>query len=177
MSLVLFNLQGLREMKTTSLYKQSRKHAGDVFQRLRCMECADANGVVRCISCGKYLHWSNSHGGHYMPRQHNATYLNKLNVNPQCSSCNSFRREDPAVHARYGEAIDRQWGVGTAERLQIAAKGTLKISATDYWLASEAFWQDILKEAKRLRIDVKTEMAWLCKEHKRLKKRFETKER
>lgn len=65
-----------------------RQKALSSFQKLRRAEEANADGMVRCISCGKVMDWRESQGGHYIPRGVTATELEPDNVNPQCPRCN-----------------------------------------------------------------------------------------
>ena len=65
-----------------------RQKALSSFQKLRRVEEANADGMVRCISCGKVMDWRESQGGHYIPRGCTSTELEPDNVNPQCPRCN-----------------------------------------------------------------------------------------
>ena len=54
---------------------------------------ADSNGYVRCVTCGKVLHWKESHCAHYIERAAKATRWLEENLHPACPSCNVFRKE------------------------------------------------------------------------------------
>lgn len=67
-----------------------RDKALQSFQKLRKMQEASFDGYVKCISCGKVMHWKEAEGGHYIPRTERATELEPDNVWPQCHFCNSI---------------------------------------------------------------------------------------
>lgn len=68
--------------------------AAKLLQKIRRLEEADDNGYCRCVSCGKAYHWKELDGGHYVPRTKTATKLVEHNINPQCKSCNCYRKEE-----------------------------------------------------------------------------------
>ena len=60
------------------------------FQKLRRIECANANGEAACISCGKICNVSEMDGGHYISRAKTAVAFSPLNVHAQCKRCNQY---------------------------------------------------------------------------------------
>lgn len=66
----------------------AREKALKAFQRLRRYQCADGNGIVRCISCGVAIEAKRCDGGHYEGRSNRATELENDNVWGQCKRCN-----------------------------------------------------------------------------------------
>lgn len=70
------------------------EEAAALLQRIRRLEEADENGNCRCVSCGTVGYWKMLQGGHYIPRGKTATKLVEHNINPQCVSCNHFRKEE-----------------------------------------------------------------------------------
>ena len=61
-----------------------------VFSRFVRMSWADEGGTVRCVTCGKLLHWKESHASHFCSRRHMSTRWDKMNVHPCCPRCNVF---------------------------------------------------------------------------------------
>ena len=61
------------------------------MQRIRRLEEANDEGMVRCISCGKVMHWKEAQGGHYIPRTVRPTDIDPDNIWPQCPQCNGVR--------------------------------------------------------------------------------------
>jgi hypothetical protein len=45
---------------------------------------------IRCISCGKPVHWKEADAGHYVNRSHLPLRWSGHNVNAQCRRCNRF---------------------------------------------------------------------------------------
>lgn len=85
------------------------------FQKLRRLEEADENGMVRCISCGRVMHWSEAQGGHYIGRANRVTELEKDNVFPQCPTCNGMLSGNPV---RYRINLVRKIGEPRVKRLE-----------------------------------------------------------
>lgn len=54
---------------------------------------ADTSGVVKCVTCGKAMHWKDSHCAHFIGRSAKATRWLEENLHPACPSCNVFRKE------------------------------------------------------------------------------------
>jgi 5-methylcytosine-specific restriction endonuclease McrA len=55
------------------------------------MKYADADGLVKCVSCGRTFHWKDVDCGHFVPKSRGAAirYVEE-NVHPECRGCNSF---------------------------------------------------------------------------------------
>ena len=93
------------------------------FQKLRRIQESNDDGYVRCISCGKVIHWKEAQGGHYIPRSYRATELEPDNVNPQCEHCNLRLNGNTAM---YRINLIRKIGTERVERLEnmaLAEKG------------------------------------------------------
>ena len=67
---------------------------------------------VQCVTCQRYYGVKQMQGGHFIPRKHNATCFEEMNVHPQCVKCNHFLSGNLAEFERfmctaYGlEAVD-----------------------------------------------------------------------
>lgn len=75
---------------------------------------ATPDGMVRCVTCGKYDHWKETDAGHYISRQYLSTRYDERNVHVQCRSCNRFHegRKD-----EYTLFLIKTYGVGILEEL------------------------------------------------------------
>lgn len=75
---------------------------------------ATPDGMVRCVTCGKYDHWKETDAGHYISRQYLSTRYDERNVHVQCKSCNRFHegRKD-----EYTLFLLKTYGVGILEEL------------------------------------------------------------
>lgn len=90
------------------------------FIRLR--DC-DTNGVIKCITCGGFFHWTDADCGHFMSRQHMFTRFHEHNCNAQCQSDNRFKH---GLQFEHGLAIDKKFGAGTAAKLHLESKLQMK---------------------------------------------------
>ena len=52
----------------------------------------DKKGFNECYTCRAKLHWKVLQAGHFVPRTHNATFLDEMNVKPQCFADNVWKR-------------------------------------------------------------------------------------
>lgn len=75
---------------------------------------ATPDGMVRCVTCGKYDHWKETDAGHYISRSYLSTRFDERNVHVQCKSCNRFHegRKD-----EYTLFLLKTYGVGILEEL------------------------------------------------------------
>ena len=90
------------------------------FIRLR---DANQDGNCQCITCGFTGHWKRFDCGHGIPRQHKATKYNEQNNHAQCKRCNAFEGGKREV---YKEQVNRRYGVGTWEKLEVMSRTTCK---------------------------------------------------
>jgi hypothetical protein len=75
---------------------------------------SDEMGYIDCITCGKTIHKTEAHSGHFVSRSRQATRYDERNANGQCVACNTFRAGEQYLH---GQAIDEKYGPGTADEL------------------------------------------------------------
>ena len=54
---------------------------------------ADDTGHLKCVTCGKHMHWKEAHCAHFIGRSAKATRWLEENLHPACPSCNVFRKE------------------------------------------------------------------------------------
>jgi hypothetical protein len=94
-----------------------------IYIRLR---DSDNQGVGKCFTCGKLIHWTKGDCGHGIGRQHKATKFNECNNNLQCKPCNGFHG---GKREKYKENMDKKYGPSTWDKMELAAKGTAKWSA------------------------------------------------
>jgi len=91
-----------------------------VYIRLR---DSDENGMVRCITSGRLIHWKEADAGHFISRRHLATKYHEHNVNAQSRHDNRFASGEQFKHSK---AIDKKWGAGTSDRLLVMSRTTCK---------------------------------------------------
>lgn len=111
-----------------------------IYVRLR---DTDSQGYGSCISCNRYIHYSDSDAGHFVSRDRMTTRWNEKNVHLQCRNCNRFRSGE-----QYSQSlnIQRRYGDSAPEILLAESHKTSKM--TDFEV--EALIQHYRAEAKKL---------------------------
>ena len=88
-----------------------------IFSEFIRLRDSDAHGYCRCITCTNRAPWKEMDAGHFISRDRKAVRWNEHNVHAQCPRCNRFRGGEQFLH---GQAIDKLYGEGTVEGLQVA---------------------------------------------------------
>jgi hypothetical protein len=111
-----------------------------IYIRLR---DSDQYGYCTCFTCGKIDYYKQMDCGHGHGRQHTATKYNEKNNHAQCTTCNwaNEGRKD-----LYAKAVDRRYGVGTWDMLEVLSRKTkkkmsafdIKVMGTFYRLKAQA---------------------------------------
>ena len=99
---------------------------------------SDADGWGHCITCGKRIHVTTGHCGHFVLRNRQATRYDERNANLQCVSCNTFNSGEQYAH---GKAIDDKFGPGTADELFNLSQTLTKRTQADFEEIAEAYKQ------------------------------------
>lgn len=86
------------------------------------MKYADANGYVKCVSCGKVVPWKESDCGHFISRRHFATRYVEENCHPECIACNRF---SPDHMIGYTEYIIDMYGREKIDELRAESRKVL----------------------------------------------------
>ena len=105
--------------------KQKLDNLFSVFIRTR---DADINGINECFTCGRFIHWTKLHCGHFQSRKHTATRWDERNCQPQCVACNIFKGGEQFI---FGQNLEKKYGEGTSETLQRKALTTVKINKVE----------------------------------------------
>jgi hypothetical protein len=116
------NKKGTPTLRSISKLKDDLDKIFSLFIRLR---DADNEGNCKCCTCGKYTIWNkNTDCGHFITRGALATRWEDKNCAAQCKSCNGFKGGEQDIFGKY---IDKRWGEGTAEILQIKRHNSFKL--------------------------------------------------
>lgn len=95
---------------------------------IRLRDAWESNGVLvnKCATFYKLkvLPCKELECGHYMSRRHMSTRYSEMNAMPQCTYENRYKSGNPVAMAR---AIDKKFGKGTAERIEILSRQPAKI--------------------------------------------------
>ncbi len=114
-----------------------------LFIRLR-----DSNkqGIGFCFTCGKPKHYTKADCGHGAGRQHKGTKYNEQNNHLQCKHCNGF---ESGMREKYKEAMDKRYGAGTWDKMEIASRGVFKLGKIEVDFLAAHY----TKEVERLKIE------------------------
>jgi hypothetical protein len=113
-----------------------------VFSQFIRLRDADSNGMVTCVTCGKRMHWKESHCGHFISRDRKSTRHDVRNCSVQCPYCNTYRSGEQFKH---GQHIDKKYGIGTAENLSNLGRVKCKLSR-DWIIMETEKYKDLVKE-------------------------------
>jgi len=86
---------------------------------------ASNNGIAECFTCNKKDHWKKLQNGHFQSRKHYSTRWDEINCQVQCAGCNVFRSGE---QYKFSVNLDAKYGEGTARRLHIKSKKTVKFA-------------------------------------------------
>lgn len=107
-----------------------RKKLWKIFSLYIRKRDADENGMVNCISCGKWLHFKEGDAGHYHPQSLGLqTVFVEKNVHFQCTWCNHALQSN---QVEYAKALVKRYGEGILEELEPLKHGSLKLSRVEY---------------------------------------------
>jgi hypothetical protein len=135
-------LQWIRSSETLETVKDDKLwKVYSVYIRLR---DADKNGMIRCITSGRMVHWKDADAGHFISRRHMATKYDERNVNAQSRHDNRFASGEQFKHSK---AIDQKWGSGTADKLLVKSRTTSKMGSFEI----NALTEHYKKEVERLK--------------------------
>ena len=117
----------MRASKTKSLAKKKADKYFSDFIRKR-------DAQKPCVTCGNYK--SDKDCGHFVSRRFEATRYDEKNAHGQCLKCNRFENGNQFEH---GQAIDKMYGEGTAEKLFIKSKMLCKRKKSDYEFIAQEY--------------------------------------
>jgi hypothetical protein len=106
---------------------------------------SDENGYGNCITCGRAIHYLKGDCGHGIGRQHKATKFNEMNNALQCKPCNAFEGGKREV---YKEQVNRRYGVGTWEKLEVMSRTTCKKGQFEIDVMTKFYKEEVKKLLK-----------------------------
>lgn len=117
------------------------------FSRFIRMKSADEGGTVTCVTCGKLLHWKESHASHFISRRHMATRWDERNVHPCCPRCNVFEHGALEEYSRF--ILDTK-GRETFDELLTAKRETKKWTRPEIESLISRYESAAREQARRL---------------------------
>lgn len=125
--------------KQTSLPKL-RDKLDKVYSQYIRQSSADENGNVKCYTCPKVDHFKNMQCGHYISRRHLSTRWTEKNTKVQCVGCNVFNQGNGPAFAL---ALQREYGPGILEELEIKKNNTCKMGRFEYELLIKEYTEKL----------------------------------
>ena len=127
----------------------SLKSVDNWFSKFIRARDADEDGIIRCISCGKPVHWKKADAGHFIKRQHRALRFSEINVNGQCRSCNWLLQGNDI---NYAKGLVKKYGPGIIEQLQALKNGALHLGRFELKIIADNYKEKFgnLKKIKGL---------------------------
>ena len=100
------------------------KKLDKIFSEYIRMRYADANGIVRCVTCGKPDHWKFMDCGHFIPRGNHSVRWDEINCAPQCKICNQL---EGGRTEKFQDYLIEQYGAEAVEMLIGRGHSPLKL--------------------------------------------------
>ena len=115
--------------------------------RLKAAVSADKNGFIECVSCGKWYHWKNMQGGHWIERGKQATKIMEENIHPQCAGCNQYgMRHRTHVREGYSKYMRNMYGDDFCDEMLTSSRKPKKYLRADL----EDMVKDLRKKNREL---------------------------
>ena len=93
-----------------------------LLQKAIRMEAASESGMVRCVTCGKWLHYKSAEGGHFLAGRTASVVLEETNIHVQDNYCNQQLNGNQEAYTRY---MINHYGQDEIDRLK-ALKATTR---------------------------------------------------
>ena len=96
-----------KPLKTLSKLKKDLWKLVSIYVRV---SEANGEGLVRCVTCGKWLHWTKMQAGHFIDGRTNSILYDLRGVHPQDIRCNIFLSGNKVEYTlymqkRYGQEV------------------------------------------------------------------------
>lgn len=115
------------EKITEKSFSELIKTADSVFSLYIRKKYANKNGLVKCYTCNKELHYSEIENGHFISRGHYAARFLEDNCRPQCSKCNSIHNDKPEI---FKEKLEQE-NIGIIDKLLDLKKKISTLTRSD----------------------------------------------
>lgn len=96
---------------------------------------SDATGRVTCVTCSHTDHWRYLQCGHMVTRGNQSTRYDERNCTTQCRGCNY----NGGKTAKHKDAIDRKYGLGTAQALEDKGRVECKRNAGNFQFIADTY--------------------------------------
>lgn len=126
-----------------------RPKALQTLQKLARIAAANDNGFCQCVSCGKWEHYKDMDGGHYIAKGHSSYWaLREENVHPQCKGCNGYGMRYGSSANEYTLWMIDYYGRDFIDDMHDKKRELVKLSKSDY-VEMIAQWIELIKYHRR----------------------------
>ena len=115
-----------KKLKPITKLKKEMDAIFSTYVRLRDLTL---NGEAVCVTCNIAKPYKQMQNGHFMSRRHMSTRFEEMNTAVQCMGCNMYNQGMQYEMSKY---LDKKYGEGTAEDMQILSRQIKKIGRIDY---------------------------------------------
>jgi len=138
--------KNIRRIKEKIIKTSTLKNKLDrIFSKyIRLRDRIGKTDCIKCISCGKLVHWQESDCGHYINRAKMNLRYNEKNCHAQCRKCNRFEEGNMSG---YSLGLIRKYGANIIEILESSKNQHHKYTRFDY----EALIEHYTREVERLK--------------------------
>lgn len=119
-------IQKTKKPKNLNWYFAKAKREFQLYVRLR---DSDKNGMCRCCTCGKVVHYKKCDGGHFIRATNRAVCFDERNCHAQCKGCNAFQS---GAWEKYLIFMQCKYGQAVVDELNTFRGVTVKRTRSDY---------------------------------------------
>ena len=118
------NLGGDKQCKNFKMYERKKpdsikilkREVWDLFSEWVRRSEADSEGICKCVTCGKYVPWTDGDTGHYI---HGTLFLIPELCHFQCKQCNGFKHGNLVAYKDY---MIKKYGLAKVQYFEFIAK-------------------------------------------------------
>jgi len=119
-----------------SLIARLKDKAWDVVSKFTRQRDCDENGYGNCVTCGKWIHWTEGDAGHFLSGRMNGILFDVRGIHLQCKPCNGgFRNQKYSkdeVAENYEKYMLKRYGRAIIDDLKRLQHATVKYKVSDY---------------------------------------------
>ena len=125
------------------IWKEKAKRQFQLYIRLR---DANKNGICKCCTCGKFMHYKECDAGHFIRAVNMTVCFDERNVHAQCKGCNHYQN---GAWEKYMLFMEIMHGPKVIKELNMFRGVAVKRSAMDY----KYIYDEYKKKAEQLKIE------------------------
>lgn len=128
------------------LSKSKIRKLDNIFSKYIRLRDTDDEGYGKCISTGRFIHYSQADAGHFISRDRMSTRWNEKNVHLQSRQANRFKSGQQFSQSI---SIDHKYGEGTSEILLAESRKTCKLTDFELDALIDHYKKQVVELTKR----------------------------